>query len=42
LGEHCKLPQQVQGEAPAENEFGGCQKAGGGSHFKYAEYHVLQ
>jgi len=48
-GERYKLPQSspsgVRGGAPAGNEFSAlqsCQKATGGNHFEYSEYHVLQ
>jgi len=33
----------VRGRAPAENEFGSfysCQKATGGNHYEYSEYHA--
>jgi len=45
LGERCKLSQWGRSRTPAENEFGAlerCQKATGGNHFEYSEYHALQ
>ena len=46
LEERCKLPQcRLRGGAPVENEFGALesyQKATGGNHFEYSEYHVLK